>query len=229
MFSDDGLDKGWLSTLAPQLRSELVRAGVLRHLRAGTAIYRQGDVSDGLYSVHRGRLRLISYSANGGGHLQLVAKPGDWFGEVSTLDGGSRQQDAISDMASVLLHVPLARIEEIGAVYPAPWRSIGRLASEHQRQAIAYIEMLVASGPRARVAGLLLMLCGNDFDHPVQISHEQIAANIGVSRQTANSVLREFERQGLLVLGYREIHILEANRLSRVTGMNYLTKDLFRA
>ena len=47
----------------------------------------------------------------------------------------------------------------------------------------------------------------------VQLAQEDLAAMLGVSRQTTNALLKALQEQGVVRLGYGEIEILDAQRL----------------
>jgi CRP-like cAMP-binding protein len=47
----------------------------------------------------------------------------------------------------------------------------------------------------------------------VQLAQEDLAAMLGVSRQTTNALLKALQEQGVVRLGYGEIEILDVLRL----------------
>lgn len=201
-------DSAWFKSLDIELQTSVILAAKRRPLSHGAAAYRQGDASDGLYVVIDGHVRLTSYSKQGAGFLLLLAGPGDWFGEVSTLDGDPRQQDAVSDGDSLVMHLPIEALERIAETTPRLWRMVGRLASQHQRAALKYISMLVTMPAHARVLMFLHVLNDRKFGLPLSVTHDEIAANVGLSRQTVNAVLQRLQAQGLIQLGYRSIRIV---------------------
>lgn len=205
--SDALAECAWFTGLGPGLGATLLAGGRMRRLRGGDAVYRQGDPPDGLYAVLDGRVRLTFFTDHGTGQLLLIARPGDWFGEVSTLDLGPRQQHATCDEDATLFNLPMPLLERAGSEHPVLWRAIGRIASEHQRAAIAYLQSLASRAPAGRVAALLTALGGPSPGGPLHVTHEDIAASTGLSRQTVNSVLRRWERRSLVELGYRYVRI----------------------
>ncbi|MDJ0276435.1 Crp/Fnr family transcriptional regulator [Sphingomonas sp. 2R-10] len=173
----------------------------------GAAVYRQGDPPDGLYAVVEGQVRLTGYSPQGIGFLLLLAGPGEWFGEASSLDDGPRQQDAVSHGNSVVLHISHGDLAKIGAETPGLWRAIGRMASLHQRAALASIRNLLSMPAAGRVALLLQALDGRRPGVPLSIAQDELAANVGLSRQTVNAVLQDLRRRGLIELGYGSVRV----------------------
>lgn len=45
-----------------------------------------------------------------------------------------------------------------------------------------------------------------------------LAAMLGVQRPSLNKVLKQFQRRGLLAVGYRSIRILDGTALQRLAG-----------
>lgn len=198
-------DSSWFASLGPDLGARLCAAARTRRLTDGDAVYRQGDPPDGLYGVLDGTVRLTSYSEQGTGHILLLARRGDWFGEVSTLDAGSRQQDAVSDGEVSLLHVPMSEVERVALAEPQLWRAIGRLGSLHQRAALDFMKAMGAMPAEGRVLALLRALGDRRPGGRLGVTHEEIAANVGLSRQTVTTVLQRLRRRGVIELGYRSV------------------------
>ncbi|MGH1560429.1 Crp/Fnr family transcriptional regulator [Caulobacter segnis] len=125
--------------LPPARRALLLRHARSRAFEPGALIYGIGDPPNGLWAVVEGQVRLKGYPAAGLEFLAMVLRPGTWFGEVSTLDGGPRPYDASA----------LGRPEcsmcrwRISISWPTPSRlSIAILACwscQHQRAALEFI------------------------------------------------------------------------------------------
>jgi CRP-like cAMP-binding protein len=75
-----------------------------------------------------------------------------------------------------------------------------------------------------RVATTLCLLADQEQRRPlgrglqVSLTHEQVAALAGTSRETTTKVLNEFADQGLLRLGRGKLTILDLPRLSTEAG-----------
>ena len=212
---DKGLSNSvWYNELGEELRAAVRSAARVQTLRDGQAVYRQGDAANGLYGVVEGQVRLTSYSEAGAGHLLLLARPGDWFGEISTLDEKPRQQDAVSQGQSVLLHLGEADVDRLAGEDPSFWRAIGRLACLHQRAALGYLRALVSMPAEGRVIALLVVLNDREGGGPLNVTHEEIAASVGLSRQTVNAILGRLQRRDLIELGYRGILVRQSLQFS---------------
>jgi CRP-like cAMP-binding protein len=148
------------------------------------------------------------------------ARPGSWFGVVSTF---TRQPQAVGLTAirdAELLHLPLHAIDEIVAQDPAAWRFFGLLTIAHVDLAMLGYDDLMIRNHRKRFVAILLHLGNCRLFSPrdgqpieIDISHNDLAHMANVARTTAGAVLRELEADGHIALSYRRIRILAPDEL----------------
>jgi len=62
------------------------------------------------------------------------------------------------------------------------------------------------------------LLTDEAVDGRVRLPQRTLAAMLGVHRPSLNKVLKQFERQRLLEVGYGEIRVLDAHGLARLTA-----------
>src|SRR5215210_4615655 len=99
MLSADGLilkSDPWFGALQPQCRDLVLAHGVVRNFTDGTRLYRLGDPPNGLHALLAGEVRLISYPSVGTELVGKIIRPGQWFGELSVIDGKGRPHDAVA-------------------------------------------------------------------------------------------------------------------------------------
>jgi CRP/FNR family transcriptional regulator, cyclic AMP receptor protein len=217
------LNDNWFRQLAPKYRTVLMAAGRIRSFRDQQRIYRLGDPPNGLYGLISGDVRLIGYPLAGRQLLVRRFKPGEWFGELSTVDGGPRPHDAISFGLSTVLSISSADFERISRDNPDIFRHVARLLGERQRAAVQYAGMTVSLPVKMRLSHLLLAaldasekpLAGDE--RTVSVTQGDIAAALGVSRQTTNKLLKSLEQAGAVSLGYGLIRVLDPARLHRAS------------
>ncbi len=99
-----------------------------RTLKAGETIFRRGDQGDTLFLIRSGSVRIVLPLENGHVHHLATFGRGDFFGEMSFLDGAPRSADAVA-FTDVELYV-LARSR------------FDSLADEHKRLALNLLEGL---------------------------------------------------------------------------------------
>lgn len=75
-------------------RGVLARAMHTQPLAAGEALFRLGDPGDSMFIVQAGAVELFVDDTAGAKIVLHTARPGEYFGELSLLDGGSRTASA---------------------------------------------------------------------------------------------------------------------------------------
>jgi CRP/FNR family transcriptional regulator, cyclic AMP receptor protein len=217
------LDDAWFGRIAGERQATLLAAGRIRSFRDQQRIYRLGDPPNGLYGLISGEIRLISYPVVGRQLLVARLKPGGWFGELSTVDGGPRPQDAVSFGPSKVLHISSRDFERVSRDNPEIFRDVARLLGQRQRMAVQYAGMTVSLPVKVRLSYLLLAaLDTSEKPHPgaertISLTQSDIAAALGVSRQTTNKLLRSLEQTGTVSLGYGRITLRNPARLRHLS------------
>jgi uncharacterized membrane protein len=75
-------------------RAVLAHAMSQRTLAAGDHLFRVGDPGDSMFIIEKGSIELFVTDTTGQKIVLHCAQPGDFFGELSLLDGGSRTASA---------------------------------------------------------------------------------------------------------------------------------------
>ena len=203
----------------------MLAAARIRAVGDGAAVYRAGDPGDGLHAVLQGEVRLIGHSETGRRLVYLILRPGDWFGEMSVLDGKPRLHDAIAFGPSTVLHVDSARIDAIAADHPRFDRAIGALTCQHQRAALSFVERTLTASTEARLAFILTEMAGRHgravetgVEIDLRLSQEDLAALVGVSRQSLAALLGRLRRERVIETRYARLVVLDLKALQQKCG-----------
>lgn len=204
----------WFQGLPQDLREALGHAAVVRRLPAGQRLFGRGDAPCGLYAVVEGRMRIGAVGASGKEALLALVDAPNWFGEICLFDGQPRTHDAYAEGPTTLLQVPLPALRELLERRPEYWRDFALLMSHKLRMTFAVLEEQALLPTTARLARRLLMLAGSYGEggacqRRLHLPQEQLAAMLGLSRQTTNHILKDLESRGLLRLSYGNIELLD--------------------
>ncbi|PSS47636.1 Crp/Fnr family transcriptional regulator [Pseudomonas sp. BBP2017] len=208
----------WFKHLPRSLQDSLVQLTRLRELAPGQYLFQRGDAPCGLYAVLAGSMRVGAVSSEGKEALLTLVEAPQWFGEISLFDGQPRTHDAQAEGSVRLLWIPQAALLSLLAQQPEHWRDFALLMSQKLRLVFVALEhqSLLAAAPR--VAHRLLQIADGygEMDNcrrVLQLSQEQLALMLALSRQTTNQILKSLQQEGALRLGYGEIEILDLARL----------------
>ena len=198
---------------APALEQIAGLATQIRY-RAGESVFRQGDPGNAIYAVVTGRIRISAGTADGREMSLNIMEPGDTFGEIALLDGGTRTATATATEPSEL--VSIRRDHFVGLLEREPRVALEllRLCGERLRWTSGLVEDAAFLDAPARLAKRLLGLGELHGQRAaagltVKISQEDLATFLGVSRQLVNQQLQGWKAKGWVALGRGSVTIHE--------------------
>jgi len=214
----------WFAALPDELSQALLAMARVQRLEAGQRLFHRGDKPCGLYAVVEGAVRVGAVSESGKEALLTLVEPPYWFGEISLFDGLPRTHDALATGACKLLQVPQAAMLGILEQRPLFWREMALLMSHKLRLSLITIEQISLMPASERLAHRLLMIAQGYGEveqarRVLQLPQEDLAAMLGLSRQTINSLLKALEQQGIIGLSYGAIEIRDLNGLQLAAGL----------
>jgi len=192
--------------LAPAALERIAALATQRNYGEGEIVCSQGDPGDALYAVVTGRIRISSGAADGREIFLNIMEPGDSFGEIALLDGGTRTATAVAMVASELVSLRRDHLLALLEREPRVALELLRLCGERLRWTSGLLEDAALLDASARLAKRLLSLgqlhgerTGSGYT--LRISQEDLANFLGVSRQAVNQQLQAWKAQGWVELG----------------------------
>jgi CRP-like cAMP-binding protein len=208
-----------IDPIARKQASQYVR---VRRYSAGQTILTEGEPCDGLYFVIQGQVRLLRGGSEGREHVVRVLGPGTTFNDAAVFDGGANSEGAVAVEESTVGLVPKSAMLGLIERYPEIARAALKIMSARQRTLSGVMEDLALRDVTTRVARLLLGCLGK-HEHIVEhapnacarITHQEIAAMVGSVREVVQRVLKEFERDGAIMLERSRIRVLDEEKLRK--------------
>lgn len=218
-------NEGWFGCAPAEFRDAVLARCEWRTLAAGETVYRVIDEDGALYGIAEGSLEIHGRFGPGDNPLLHVAHEGFWFGVGPLLIGGPRRATVVARRESLLARAPERRLRELLAARPEWWRVLGAAAQEYGDIAMGICADVLIPDSRRRCASTLLRITGlrpprrarpERADAPV--TQHELATRVNLSRTTLSQVLRAFEREGSIELGYRALRVLDEARLAAVAA-----------
>lgn len=125
--------------LDPAERATLAAATHLREFPAGERIFHRGDPGEALYLITRGAVEISVGTTTGQRVMLAQLGAGDFFGELSLLDGRERTADAVATEATRAVEIDRSALEGLFRKHPD-----------------AALDLLTVIGKRLREADRLL-------------------------------------------------------------------------
>jgi CRP/FNR family transcriptional regulator len=202
-----------LQSADPQWSREFTQAAYLARIPAGRDVFTEGDTADAIALLLSGVVR--------------VYKIGDTGREITLYRFGLGQSCILTANAilSRQSFPAIATVEEEAeaVMIPAadfrnwvhrydPWRDfVFDLLSRRLANVMAIVEEVVFRRVDVRVASLLLRR--GRVQNPIRITHQEIAAEIGSSREVVSRILEGFAAEGLIRPARGALEILDIEGL----------------
>ena len=200
----------------------LAEAAPMKNYPAGAHDYTPHQPLEALFILKGGRIRIFRVSPDGRALTTAIINPGTIFGEMVIV--GQQMHDSFAEalddvVVCVMTKADVQRLllgdQRIAARIS---ETLGRRLSELEQR----LSDAVFKSVPERLAGALTVMASARQPRPLvrgiqdRLTHEQLAALAGTSRETTTKILGEFAEQGLITLGRGRITILDASALEEL-------------
>jgi len=201
--------------------SAVVRALRIRRFRRGDTIFHQGDPGDSLYVMASGSVKVVLPSEQGAEPaIVAVLGPGEFFGELSLLDGAPHSATiAAIEPSETLVLQRDAFLSLVDTDRDLRHALLVSVASE-LRRLTGHVEDLHFLDLPGRLASRILRLAERErpaegeIRVPWPYTQSELAGMIGASRQSVNRLMADLTDQGLVRLERDHLVVTDADRLS---------------
>jgi CRP/FNR family transcriptional regulator, cyclic AMP receptor protein len=192
--------------------AELASRARCQKFAKGALIIQEHDPGTSMFILVSGRVKAFSTDEDGREITFGVYEAGDYFGEMA-LDGGARSASVMAlehcECAPIDLDELLVCIQNDPAVAMALLRRVIARA----RAATAAARSLALYSAYKRLTHLFVDIAGTKKGNlPIEISdlsHQDIAARIGASREMVSRLLKDLERGGYVKTTVRKVVLLK--------------------
>lgn len=206
-----------------EARTPLIRVARLGRYPRKADVLAHDRAARELLVVVSGCLEIGGTSPDGRKYLHALMRPSSVSPLTRLLEDVPQPLDYSAHVDSVILHLPVPAVLEQLGLHPELWRGVAYLALQRQRYSVAYLSRLLLGTLEQRLAVMLVKLAqlyGQEgpegVDLEIRLSQQDLAALLGVSRQTMNRALRTFIDLGLLRAMYNRITVLDMLRLQTI-------------
>ena len=185
----------------------IAAAGVTRAYPKHAVLIREGDVGDALFIVLAGRVKV--YASNDEGREVVIDfhGPGEYVGEMS-LDGAPRSASVMTVEPTTCAVVGRAQFRDFVLAHPDFALNLVLKLIHRVRVATENVKSLALSDVYGRLARLLNALAeprGDVRVVPEKLTHAEIAARVGASRDMVGKLLKDLVAGGYIAIEERTI------------------------
>lgn len=216
----------FLSYLSDEETAALLGCARKIHLEKNQSVFNVGDLSGTVYIVAKGCIKLFRLTSDGKEVIFWLSFPGEIFGLAELFNEVDREISAEANIASEILAISRADILRFFRSHPeAAMRAICILSARLRSLEYSLIN-LATEDVETRLLRLLLRLSAvskprvmassnSDMCINYPLTHQDIANQIGASRQTVSSTLASLKRRGVIEVKERRIHIPNREKMIR--------------
>lgn len=185
---------------------------------ASTIVMRAGDPCTSFLMVQRGRVRI--YRFDDSGREIVLYRVG--AGEICVMTLGNLAEgldytaEAMAEEEVSLLSIPLPNFQKAMAHSEAFRNLILSELTRRLLEVMRLVEQVAFQRLDLRLACLLGQLSGQRNTQCLEVTHQELACELGTSREVTSRLLKEFERMGCVRLGRGRIDILSPEALARL-------------
>ena len=197
------------SNLSTHEITKLEAIGQERSVPKNTMVISEGDDTDCLYVVIKGKAHAFRNDESG---RQLIVNsfgPYDYFGEMSFFDSNVRCATVITKVKCTLLILPRKRFFNFAAKHPQIYENVIRALLEKLRKATQQIEELAFLDVYGRLTRVLIENQNADGVIEEKLTQQELADMVGSSRETVNRIFNELVSGGYLVKEGGRIKLLK--------------------
>ena len=200
-----------VAALSPALEA-LARRGVERAFAKDAIVLSEGDVGDTLFVILRGSVKVFAMDEAGREITYGTIAAGDYFGEMS-LDGGPRSASVMTLEPTLCSVVTSGAVREHLEATPAFAMDLITQIIKRARTATESARSMALLDVYRRLARHLESIEGpGRAAQPLVlhgVTHQDLAARVGASREMVSRLLKDLERGGYVSLATRRITLLK--------------------
>ncbi len=203
-------DKVWRTTSAKAMRMQVKR---------GSVLFRDGDACNGYVLVVNGAIRVQKVDPQGHEIVLYRVEEGQSCMLTTTclLANQHYPAEGIAETDVDLVLLPLDAFDAALSESPA-FRQFVMANIGHRISDLMLLLEDVAFGRKdVRLASFLLKQTTKNGD-VLELTHRQLAVELGTAREVVSRLIKDFERKGLVKLGRNKITILQSGLIRDISN-----------
>jgi CRP/FNR family transcriptional regulator, cyclic AMP receptor protein len=209
------------NTLCPHKTKNLGKQHEFRYLKKDEFVYFPDEEADHLYMIAEGRVKIGHYLDDGKEVVKSILTKGELFGELA-LAGEEKRSDFAQaiDNRTAICPVSLTELKQLMTTDKDLSFRLIKLIGLRLMKLERKLELLVFKDARTRVVEFLKDAAawkgkkvGYETMIPTKLTHKDIAALTGTSRQTVTTILNELKQDNLIYFDRRKILIRDLEKL----------------
>ena len=195
----------------PDLKAELASISSIHKFEAGTVILKQGGYIKVIPLMISGLAKVFKQeSENGNEVLLYYIKPGEScaMSMITLLRNDTSKVKAVIEEDAEIVVIPADKALLIAKKYPKWNDFIYNLFNQKYEELLNVVEILTFSNKDKRLIEYLKKEARLKGSSILKTTHQQIAYDLGSSREVISRLLKKLETEGAIILRQGEVELL---------------------
>ncbi|MTI81931.1 MAG: Crp/Fnr family transcriptional regulator [Firmicutes bacterium] len=191
-----------------------------RSYKRGSFVFLEDDPGKALYILKQGQIKLTKRTEDGREHILHFVHPGEVFAEVVLFDSGNYPATAEVQKDAIIGTVRNTDMERLIIDNPEIALSMLNIMARRLRIAQEKVMNLALNDVRKRLVFTLLEMSaqhgvqkGENVVITLSLTNQELASMVGTSRETANRIISELKKKGILDINRQQIIIKDRKQL----------------
>lgn len=193
------------------LQEELLAYGSAKTFDADTRIIKEGEYIRSVPIVIKGSIRVLQMDDDGRELLLYFIRTGESciMSFLSGICNGPSKISAITEEDTEVIMVPIAKAQEWVKKYPSWNEFIFKLYEKRFEELLNVVNAIAFQNMDKRLLNLLLTKSEVTGQTEIITTHQQIADELGTAREVVSRLLKQLEKQDVVVLKRNKIIITQ--------------------
>jgi CRP/FNR family transcriptional regulator len=197
-------------TADKKLREKLAEAGFLKIFREGDVILREDSYISAIPIVSRGSIRVMRTDEDGREILLYYIRPGESC--IMSFLGGMHHETskvkAVAEEETEILFIPMDKVNGLLKDHSEWLDYIFRLYHKRFEELLEVVNAVTFKKMDERLLNLLKKKSELARTRTLNVTHEQIANELGTARVVVSRLLKQMEDENLVKLGRNKIELV---------------------
>ncbi len=201
------------SCLLPTEKSTLNQIIKERHFKKNSIILMEDDSKSFMYVIFSGKIKVVQTNLEGKEQILVIRKKGDFFGEMTLLDGKSQPATIVAMEDAVVGLISKKEFEQYFMKDVTALKQIIFMLCERLRESWVMLRVLGLPDAEARVRAILSYISSvygvkdtRGILIPFSLTHKEISEFASLARETVSRLLARLSQSGEIeIIGRRTI------------------------
>ncbi len=196
---------------SPEIREKLRSYGLSKEFDEGAVIQNENSYVTAIPIVISGSIRVMRTEPDGREILLYYIKAGESC--IMSFLGGihhsTSKVNAIAEEKTEILFIPIEKVTLLIKEFPEWLNYIFRLYHKRFEELLEVVNDIAFKRMDERLFDFIKKKCDLIQNHTLQLTHEQIANELGTARVVVSRLLKQMEENKLVQLGRNKITLLD--------------------